>query len=201
MLYGGMKNYLKRISESEDSEVITTTLKKLKAAEACVERYTHLRKSLGNEFLMSTTLPLTKILETNGLEDTLWALEHVVDSGDKILRLWAADCAEHVLHVYTEKYPNDTRPADAIKAARQYANGEISDAARAAARAAASDASDVARAASDAAWVAARAASDVARATSDAASDAAWVARATSDVETTRWQTTSLIQYLNEEVK
>src|SRR5258706_15389434 len=40
-------------------------------------------------------------------------------------RLFAADCAEHVLHFYTDKHPNDDRPAKAIEAARLYARGQI----------------------------------------------------------------------------
>lgn len=44
----------------------------------------------------------------------------------KQLRLFAADCAEHVLHIFEEKFPNDLRPRKAIVAARDYANGKIS---------------------------------------------------------------------------
>jgi hypothetical protein len=45
---------------------------------------------------------------------------------DKTLRLFAADCAEHVLGLYESKYPNDNRPRNAIQAARDFANGRIS---------------------------------------------------------------------------
>lgn len=41
------------------------------------------------------------------------------------LRLFAADCAEHVLHIYEAKYPDDDRPRKAIQAARDYARGRI----------------------------------------------------------------------------
>ena len=68
-------------------------------------------------------------------------------------RLFAADCAEHVLHFFEVEHPDDSRPRDAIAAARAYAHGEIDvvsrDAAGAAAWAAAGDA------AGDAAWAAA----------------------------------------------
>ena len=53
------------------------------------------------------------------------------------LRLFAADCAEHVLWIYERDYPNDARPRQAIAATRAYAAGEIGDAAWAAAQAAA----------------------------------------------------------------
>ncbi len=41
------------------------------------------------------------------------------------LALWAADCAEHVLPHFEEKYPKDDRPRKAIEAARAWTRGEI----------------------------------------------------------------------------
>lgn len=38
---------------------------------------------------------------------------------------WAADCAEHTLPLYEEKYPNDDRPRNAIDAARNWLKGDI----------------------------------------------------------------------------
>lgn len=38
-------------------------------------------------------------------------------------RLWAADCAEHVVHIYETQYPGDRRPRNAIEAARRLAVG------------------------------------------------------------------------------
>jgi hypothetical protein len=69
------------------------------------------------------------------------------------LRLWAADCAARVLHVY-ERSETSCAPRNAIVASRAYSRGEIDEAARAAAWAAAGAAAgDAARAA---AWAAAR---------------------------------------------
>ena len=53
------------------------------------------------------------------------------------LRMFAADCAEHVLPIFEKERPGDDRPRKAIEAARAYARGEIDEAARAAAREAA----------------------------------------------------------------
>ncbi|MGB9960346.1 MAG: putative immunity protein [Candidatus Bathyarchaeales archaeon] len=39
----------------------------------------------------------------------------------KILAFWAADCAEHVLNYFEEKYLNDDRPRKAIEACRKWA--------------------------------------------------------------------------------
>jgi hypothetical protein len=63
------------------------------------------------------------------------------------MRLFAADCAEHVLHMFEERYPSDDRPRKAIEAARAYARGEMADAAEAAY--AAADAAEAAAAAAD----------------------------------------------------
>jgi hypothetical protein len=73
------------------------------------------------------------------------------------------------LPIFEKEFPNDDRPRRAIKAARDFARGKISDAARAAAGAAAWAAAWAAAGAAawdarDAAWAAARAAAwDAAR--------------------------------------
>jgi hypothetical protein len=52
---------------------------------------------------------------------------------ERRLRLWMSDCAAYVPPVFYRVAPADLRPAQAIEAARAFANGEISSAARAAA--------------------------------------------------------------------
>jgi hypothetical protein len=42
----------------------------------------------------------------------------------RLLARWAADCAEHVLPLFTAKYPEDDRPRRAIEAARAWSRGE-----------------------------------------------------------------------------
>ena len=81
------------------------------------------------------------------------------------LRHFAADCAERVLPIFEKARPGDDRPRKAIRAARDFADGKISAAARAAAE--------------DAAWAAAE---DAARAAAGAAAGAA----------ERRWQTRRL---------
>jgi hypothetical protein len=119
------------------------------------------------------------------LHEDLWLVEvdeaaGLIDHGDKMVarrvrlveqvtawdersaRLLAAGFAERVLHLFEQERPGDTRPRDAIAAARAFANGEIGAAARDAARDAAWDAAwaaagDAAGAASrDASWAAER---------------------------------------------
>ena len=94
---------------------------------------------------------------------------------ERELRLFAADCAEHVLYLFEEKYPDDDRPRKAIQSARDFANDSIS----AYATNAAADAANAAYAAADAAHAAyaaayaAHAAANAAYATADAAAYAA----------------------------
>lgn len=47
------------------------------------------------------------------------------DADHHLLALWAADCAEHVLHLFERERPDDDRPRDAIQLARAWAGGEI----------------------------------------------------------------------------
>jgi hypothetical protein len=98
-------------------------------------------------------------------------VERVGVCDKKLLRLFGADCAERVLPIFLKVLPNDDRPAKAIQAARDFANGKIDDAAQAAAWAAAWDAAE--DAAGDAAWYAAQAAGAAAGAAAQAAAGAA----------------------------
>jgi len=47
------------------------------------------------------------------------------DSDHHLLALWAADCAQHVLHLFEEIQPNDDRPRRAIESIRAWTRGEI----------------------------------------------------------------------------
>ena len=162
--------------------LLTTSFALLHEAQACKERYRHLAAALGGitEYGKVKPVPLSVILETNGLDDALWALCAVQPEQkelcEHLARLFACDCAERVIHLYEQAYPDDKRPRQAIDVARKFARGEITADELAAAWAAAGAAAvaaarDAARAAArDAAWAAAWAAAG------DAARDAAWAA-------------------------
>ena len=47
------------------------------------------------------------------------------DADHHLLALWAADCAQHVLHLFEEVRPNDDRPRQAIEQARAWVRGEV----------------------------------------------------------------------------
>ena len=66
---------------------------------------------------------------------------------NRVRVLFAVLCAESVLHLFEEKYPNDDRPRNAIEAARNYIGTNEYDAANAANAANAADAAAYAAAA------------------------------------------------------
>ena len=47
------------------------------------------------------------------------------DADHRLLAVWAADCAQHVLHFFEQTQPSDDRPRRAIEMARAWARGEI----------------------------------------------------------------------------
>ena len=47
------------------------------------------------------------------------------DEDHQLLAMWAAQCAEHVLHLFENEESLDTRPRQAIDAARSWARGEM----------------------------------------------------------------------------
>ncbi len=49
----------------------------------------------------------------------------LTDSDHRLLALWAAACAEHVLHLFESVQPSDPRPRQAIEQIRAWARGEI----------------------------------------------------------------------------
>jgi hypothetical protein len=50
----------------------------------------------------------------------------LTDADHQLLALWAATCAEHVVHLFESARPSDRRPRQAINQARAWARGEIS---------------------------------------------------------------------------
>ena len=81
------------------------------------------------------------------------------DADHHLLAIWAAACAEHVLHLFEEVRPADDRPRRAIDLARAWARGEITmTEARTAAGHANAAARDLTGAARYAAYAAAQAA-------------------------------------------
>ena len=49
----------------------------------------------------------------------------LTDADHRLLALWAAACAKHVLHLFESVQPSDQRPRQAIKQIRAWTRGEI----------------------------------------------------------------------------
>ncbi len=49
----------------------------------------------------------------------------LTDQDHRLLALWAASCAEHVLHLFESAQPGDPRPRHAIEQARAWMRGEV----------------------------------------------------------------------------
>ena len=47
------------------------------------------------------------------------------DADHHLLAIWAANCAQHVLHLFEEMQPNDERPRRAIESVRAWTRGKI----------------------------------------------------------------------------
>jgi hypothetical protein len=49
----------------------------------------------------------------------------LTDADHQLLALWAASCAEHVVHLFETAQPRDPRPREAIEQARAWVRGEV----------------------------------------------------------------------------
>jgi len=171
-----------------------TTLNKIREHNPCTcgwkKLLTHLDKTEADDEPIS----LLTILDSNGLDDTLWCLR-AVEGYDKEIRLYAVWCARQVQHLMT-----DPRSLDALDVTERYANGQASEeelkAASYAAWAAAWAERDAAMAAAcDAAWDAARAAAW------DAARAAAWDAAMAAERAAQEQELRRVIMEIEEEQK
>lgn len=49
----------------------------------------------------------------------------LTDDDHRLLALWAADCAEHVLELFESDHPDDRRPRQAVDGIRAWTRGEL----------------------------------------------------------------------------
>jgi hypothetical protein len=188
------------------------TYPELKALKPCTEDFARVTKLMGGAKKWDGKKIGAKAARKAGatFDDIIWAASALARTDPDVerrIRLWLADCAAHVLHIYEKDANADDRPRDAIIASRAFARGEIEAAASAAASAAAW------AAARAAAWTAARAAaSAAARAAAwtsarGAAWTAAWAAawaakrdaaRAAARAAEESWQFDRLIEWLSD---
>ena len=156
---------------------ITVSLNEIRTQSPCAGGWRKVLAAKGPD--MEAQFPLADIIETNDLDDALWALRCRPEYNN-LWRKYAVWCARQVEHLMP-----DDRSKSALEVAWRHSEGSATDEELGAARAAASAAARAA--ARDAAWAAAWAAGwatawDAARdAASAATSAAAWdAARATA---------------------
>lgn len=123
---------------------ISTTLNAIRQHGPCREGWEKLLRHLGKTAPDDEPLPLLTVLDSNGLDDTLWCLRALGQEHDAWVRLLVCDLVEPAL-----QYAADTRPAAALAVARRYARGEATDGEQSAASAAAWAAASAARAAAE----------------------------------------------------
>jgi len=126
--------------------------------------YLLLKRNLGDGYGDDTSITLIQILDSNGVDDAIWALRCGMD--ERFARHLACDFAEHVLPICDAKCPDDNRPRTAIEVARRFADGKAT--------------AEELSAAGSAAWAAWSARAAALPAAWDAAWDAAWYARDTA---------------------
>lgn len=135
--------------------------------------------SEGLRALLGKGKTLRQCLDVPGVSDAdkIWLATRKGACSERVQRLFAAACAEHVLPLYEARFPDDERPRVAIQTATQFALGcatvEELDAAQSAVYAAWTAADTPAAQSAAAANAAAQSA-----AAADAADAAAWIAAA-----------------------
>ena len=180
---------------------IALTYDEVKALDPCKDDFPRVVKLLGGKTGWNGHKIDAAAARRAGctLDDIVWVASKLAckDAGiERRLRLWRADCAAHVLHLY-ERTGKSEAPRNAIIAARQFARGEIDEDERTSACAAAGAATwGVAQ---NAAWGAACAASWVALGPAqNTAKYAQNAAGSACDAEET-WQFDRLIAWLSDD--
>jgi len=106
--------------------MLHTTFNKARAVGACKSGYERLSRYLHGvrTYGADTPIPLDVIVESNGIKDAIWALRCTSEDSTAISRLFAVDCAEHVLPIFEAKYPDDKRVRGCIETTRRYLAGK-----------------------------------------------------------------------------
>ena len=192
--------------------MLYTTFAKAHEEGACIESYRKMTKSLGGitKYGKDTPIPLDKVIEVCGLQDAIWSLRCTIEESENISIEFACRCAEHVLHFFEDKYPNDRRPRQAIEAARNcITNKSLAAVSAASAASAARSAAYAAVSAVSATWSAARSAVSAARSAVSAARSAEYAAYAayaavsavsavSAESAEIQWQTEEFLKLLNQ---
>ena len=101
-----------------------TTLNKIRNFQPCAPSWEKLLSHLGKVQADDEPLLITTILESNGIRDAAWCMRaETIIGREKEMKLFAADCAESILHIFENEYADDKRPRLAIDTIRNYVKG------------------------------------------------------------------------------
>ena len=100
--------------------MITTTLRQIRQHNPCREGWRTLLSALGKTEVDDEPLPLTTILQSNGLDDALWCLRTITGYDKEIIR-FALACVQEVRHLMT-----DQRSLDALDAVERHLESPLS---------------------------------------------------------------------------
>lgn len=94
-----------------------TSLNQIKSHNPCPKGWKTLLKALGKTTADDEPVSMEFILQSNGLDDAIWALR-CLTGADREIRLFAVKCAREVQYILT-----DPRSLDALDVAERFANG------------------------------------------------------------------------------
>jgi len=95
-----------------DAPITLETLQSMDACSSGITEFLDAQKTVG------PNAKLSQIAEHISLNYILWAIKRI---DKKLYRMLACDYAEHTLHLFESKYPQDMRPRNAIVAGRKIA--------------------------------------------------------------------------------
>ena len=95
------------------------TLNDIKSKLPCADAYKKLLKSFNKTSADDTEVSIQHLLNSNGINYTLWVIYKCIPDRKMDKRNMCADLAESVLHIFEEHCWNDTRPRQAIEVCRK----------------------------------------------------------------------------------
>ena len=101
-----------------------TTLKLLRANNACSSGLATLIASLPEKHTEAKLIPLSHILKSNGLEHGIWVLRATTKDARKIAARMAIEFARQSLKTFEKLYPEDKRPRTALEVAADFLDGK-----------------------------------------------------------------------------
>lgn len=102
-----------------------TSLNDIRSKHPCEEGWRKLLAHLGKTNSDDDPIPLTTILDSNGVDDTIWVLGNVCgEAGINICVVFAIVCAERVLPIFESACPGDNSVRLAIEEAHEFLDGK-----------------------------------------------------------------------------